>query len=215
LAINTMLRTASVTQAARTTSAAPATPAGATSFAAALSSAQKRPTVAQFMALTGASAREASRIIYQHKDWALYTSDASPPGVLDAQAQIKAETDSGVRAKSWTAATDLTGASVFAWREPPEPTVPGKIVPHYNDAGRLVGLGFIDGNGVRQTLGGTGDKASFERLALGVGVGRAGLDAFAQKLGFNDFAGLDFKRLNVFMPTRHQWIARYGRTELW
>ena len=175
----------------------------------------KRPTVAQFMAITGASAKEASTIIYQHKDWALYLEPSNMPSVIEAQDQLRAEVNSEIREEGWAGRTDSTGASAFEWIKPPEPENPGKVVPHFNSKGEFAGLGLIDGNGIKQTLGNVGNKAGFERLALGVDVGTAGLDDFAQKLGSSDFASLEFENVKELMPSLTQWISLYGHHEVW
>src|SRR5690606_27469153 len=134
----------------------------------ALLEAGKRPTVAQFMAATGASAKEASTIIYQHKDWGLYLQGNAVPSLVEAQGQLAHEVDEGVRSGSSYGVQSTAGEPTFEWVRPPEPETPGKIVPHYHEDGRLIGLGLINGDGIKQTMTGTENRENFERLALGL-----------------------------------------------
>lgn len=167
----------------------------------------KRPTVAQFMAETGASAKAAVDIIYKFNDWQLYMSGQSHIDLTTAQRQIAEEVGSGIRSSAQESSDN------FAWIEPPEPEVPGSVVPRFHElSGEVTGISYVDGEGNRFV--GTPlstDKGSVEREALGYGVGKAGLDEFAKRLGAEDFATLDWATVAEAFPAGAVWNVLYGK----
>ena len=152
----------------------------------------KRPNIAQFMAATGASSKDAIDILSRYKDWALYMPESGWPDTSEAQRQLAEERASGVRSGD-TRSTEKT--DVFEWKFA-EPDAPGAVLPVFKDYGnefKMPSITFLSGSEERPQAVTYRDKEQFYRDAMGYGVGTSGLDAFARKLGAADFLSLDWE----------------------
>lgn len=168
---------------------------------AAMIEAGRRPTVAQFVAATGASAKDAVDIIYKYNDWNLYYEQAADVG---SKERLEPVLQSPLPTQS---------QKEFQWISPREPDQPGSIVPRFHEkTGEVTGISYVDAAGNRFT--GTSLLASKEeimRQAMGYGIGTEGLDQFAQRLGAANFDSLEWSRVTEIFPDEASWISRYGR----
>lgn len=140
-----------------------------------------KPSMAQFMAMTGCDTQTAVGALYRYNNWNTYMEDQESISLEKAQAQLQGEVDSGERTiqeGSYGQRADYV-EPIFA-----EPTIPGTLVPLFNDVtGELQGVGLIGQDGTKYTTAAINDKETIERHVQGFGLGQKTLDSFAKLVG--------------------------------
>ena len=178
-------------------------------------STMERPSMAQFMALTGCDAQTAVSALYQYNNWSTYLDDGESIDLEEAQEQLAAEVVSGDR---------ISVDGVYGERqdfvEPTkdEPETPGTIVPLFNDVtGVIQGVGFVGQDGTKYTTAAITDKDTIERHATGFGLGQESLENFAQLVGGEQatWATLNVVAVQETCLTKEAFYEKYPDMDIW
>lgn len=175
----------------------------------------ERPSMAQFMALTGCDAQTAVSALYQYNNWSTYLDDGESIDLEEAQSQLAAEVVSGDR----IAVDGVYGERVdFVEPTIDEPETPGTIVPLFNDVtGVIQGVGFVGQDGTKYTTAAINDKDTIERHATGFGLGQESLENFAQLIGGEQatWATLDVVAVQETCLTKEAFYEKYPDMDIW
>ena len=179
------------------------------------SSTMERPSMAQFMALTGCDVQTAVSALYQYNNWNTYLDDGESIDLEEAQGQLAAEVKTGERS-----AVDGVYGERTDFVEPTveEPETPGTIVPLFNDVtGRIQGVGFVGQDGTRYTTAPITDKDTIARHAKGFGLGRQSLENFAQLVGGEGetWNSLNMVTVQETCPTKEAFYEKFSDMKLW
>jgi hypothetical protein len=175
----------------------------------------ERPSMAQFMALTGCDVQTAVSALYQYNNWNSYLDDGETVGLEEAQSQLAAEVTSGERSATggvYGERTDFVEPTVA------EPETPGTVVPLFNDVtGRIQGVGFVGQDGTKHTTAAITDQDTIERHVKGFGLGQESLDNFAKLVDGEDatWDSLDFDSIQTKFMTKDAFRAAYPGQYEW
>lgn len=173
----------------------------------------KPPCMAQFMAMTGCDAATASKALYSYGNWQDYLGNQEVPDVVTAQLQLQDEEKDGSRistSSGYGARNDFQSPTVV------EPTIPGKVVPVFNDEnGSVTGVGFVGANGTKYTTATLTDRADIEEKVDGFKVGRKALDNFAKLVGGDSWSSLDLNSLYTNIQKEGGFRKSNGSSNIW
>lgn len=178
-------------------------------------STMERPSMAQFMALTGCDAQTAVSALYQYNNWDSYIEDGASIDLEEAQVQLAAEVKSGARTVVDGAYGERTD---FVEPTAEEPETPGTVVPLFNDmTGSIQGVGFVGQDGTKYTTAPITDKDTIERHAEGFGLGQQSLENFAKLVGGEQatWSSLDMVEVQEKCLTKAAFFEKYPDMNLW
>ena len=156
----------------------------------------EKPCIAQFMVMTGCDFSTASKALYQYGNWQDYIkSDATIPDLSNAQAQLSNEVSAGTRS---LADGTYGQRNDYVKPDPFTTDTPGKVVPAFDEQGKVSGLGLVTNTGEQKTVVSLTDRNTILEATDGFHIGRQALDSFAQKItgdATSTFANLDLKQV--------------------
>ena len=155
-----------------------------------------KPCIAQFMAMTGCDFSTASKALYQYGNWQDYIkNNATIPDLSNAQAQLSNEVSAGTRS---LADGTYGQRNDYVKPDPFTTDTPGKVVPAFDEQGKVSGLGLVTNTGEQKTVVSLTDRNTILEATDGFHIGRQALDSFAQKItgdATSTFANLDLKQV--------------------
>ena len=176
----------------------------------------EKPCIAQFMAMTGCDFSTASKALYQYGNWQDYIkSDATIPDLSNAQAQLSNEVSAGTR----NLADGTYGQrNDYVKPDPFTTDTPGKVVPAFDEQGKVSGLGLVTNTGEQKTVVSLTDRNTILEATDGFHIGRQALDSFAQKVtgdATSTFANLDLNQVAQNFLSKSDWKNKFGIENIW
>ena len=175
----------------------------------------ERPSMAQFMALTGCDTQTAVSALYQYNNWSTYLDEGESIGLEEAQGQLAAEVVSGER----IAVDGVYGEREnFVEQMMNDLETPGSVVPLFNDVtGIIQSVGFVGQDGTKYTTAAITDKDTIERHAMGFGLGQESLENFAQIVMGEQatWATLDVVAVQETCLTKKAFYEKYPEMKIW
>ena len=178
---------------------------------------QEKPCMAQFMVMTGCDAATASKALYQFENWKDYfaSEPIEIPDLSEAQGKLASEVADGSR---------VINDGVYGKRNDfvkPEPFTtnnPGKVVPAFDEQGKVSGLGMVTAGGELKTVVSLTDNDGIMEAIDGFHIGRQALDSFAQKVTGDEtasYAKIDLEQARQNFLSRNEWESKYGTDSSW
>ena len=178
---------------------------------------QEKPCMAQFMVMTGCDAATASKALYQFENWKDYfaSEPIEIPDLSEAQGKLASEVADGSR---------VINDGVYGKRNDfvkPEPFTtnnPGKVVPAFDEQGKVSGLGMVTAGGELKTVVSLTDNDGIMEAIDGFHIGRQALDSFAQKVTGDETASyskIDLEQARQNFLSRDEWESKYGVDSSW
>ena len=100
--------------------------------------------------MTGCDFYTASKALYQYGNWQDYIkSDATIPDLSNAQAQLSNEVSAGTRS---LADGTYGQRNDYVKPDPFTTDTPGKVVPAFDEQGKVSGLGLVTNTGEQKTV---------------------------------------------------------------
>ena len=176
----------------------------------------EKPCIAQFMVMTGCDFSTASKALYQYGNWQDYIkSDATIPDLSNAQAQLSNEVSAGTRS---LADGTYGQRNDYVKPDPFTTDTPGKVVPAFDEQGKVSGLGLVTNTGEQKTVVSLTDRNTILEATDGFHIGRQALDCFAQKVtgdATSTFANLDLKQVAQNFLSKSDWKNKFGIENIW